>query len=51
VIFAEYVDVYSPLLKNTQPQVVPIATNAQEKMKATWRIFRSFKTLMSSRLV
>jgi hypothetical protein len=32
-------------------QVVPNATNAQEKTKATWRIFRSFKTLMSSRLV
>jgi hypothetical protein len=39
--------VYSPLLKNTKPQVVPIATSAQEKMKAIWRTFRSFKTSMS----
>jgi hypothetical protein len=43
--------VYSPLLKNTKPQVVPIATSAQEKMKATWRTFRSFRTSTSSRLV
>jgi hypothetical protein len=29
---------------NTKHQVVPIATIAQEKMKATWRIFKSFRT-------
>jgi hypothetical protein len=33
----EYVDVYSPLLYNTNPQVVHIATTAQEKMKSWWR--------------
>jgi hypothetical protein len=38
------------LLKNTKPQVVPIATRAQEKMKATWRTFRSFRTSTSSRI-
>jgi hypothetical protein len=42
--------VYSPLLKNTKPQVVLIATSAQEKMKATWRTFRSFMTSTSSRI-
>jgi hypothetical protein len=42
--------VYSPLLKNTKPQVVPIATSAEEKIKATWRTFRSFRTLTSSRI-
>jgi hypothetical protein len=40
-----------PFFKTPKPQVVLIATNAQEKMKTTWRIFRSFKTLMSSTLV
>jgi hypothetical protein len=39
------------LLKNSKPQVLPIAISAQEKMKATWRTFRSFRTSMSSRLV
>jgi hypothetical protein len=35
---------------NTKHQVVPIATTTQEKMKATLRIFRSFRTLRSSKL-
>ena len=46
---AEYVDVYSPLLYNTNPQVVHIATTAHEKMMLWWRIFRSSLTMMSFR--
>jgi hypothetical protein len=34
---------------NTKHQVVHIATIAQEKMKATQRTFRSFRTSKSSR--
>jgi hypothetical protein len=37
------------LLKIPKHQIVHIATPAQEKMKSRWRIFRSFKTMMSSR--
>jgi hypothetical protein len=44
---AEYVDVYSPLLYTPNPpQVVLVATTAQEKMKL-WR--RSSRSTMSSR--
>jgi hypothetical protein len=39
------------LPKNSKPQVVPITISAQEKMKATWRTFRSFRTSMSSTIV
>jgi hypothetical protein len=48
--FAEYVDVYSPLLytPNPLPQVVHVATTAQEKMKPWKKTSRSSKIMMSS---
>jgi hypothetical protein len=51
MIFAEYVDVYSPLLytPNPLPQVVHIATTAQEKMKPWKETSRSSKITTSSR--
>jgi hypothetical protein len=50
-ILAEYVDVYSPLLytPTPHPQVVSIATTAQEKMKPWKETIRSSKIMMSSR--
>ena len=50
-MLAEYVDVYSPLLytPNPPPQVVSIATTAQEKMKLWKETSRSSKTTTSSR--
>jgi hypothetical protein len=52
-ILAEYVDVYSPLLYTPNPpphpQVVSIATTAQEKMKPWKETTRSSKITMSSR--
>jgi hypothetical protein len=51
-ILAEYVDVYSPLLYTPNPphpQVVSIATPAQEKMKLWKETTRSSKITMSSR--
>jgi hypothetical protein len=49
--FAEYVDVYSPLLYTPPPlpQVVRIATTAQEKTKPWKETSRSSKTTTSSR--
>jgi hypothetical protein len=41
---------YTHPFLNTKHKVVPIATIAQEKMKATRRIFRSFRTSRSSKL-
>jgi hypothetical protein len=48
---AEYVDVYSPLLytPNPHPQVVSIATPAQERMKPWKEISRSSMITMSFR--
>jgi hypothetical protein len=48
---AEYVDVYSPLLYTLTPlpQVVRIATTAQEKTKSWKETSRSSKTTTSSR--
>ena len=46
---AEYVDVYSPLLYTPNPQVVHVATTAQEKMKSWRRTSRSSKSMMNSR--
>jgi hypothetical protein len=48
---AEYVDVYSPLLytPNPHPQVVSIATPAQERMKPWKETTKSSKIMMSSR--
>jgi hypothetical protein len=46
---AEYVDVYSPLIYTPTPQVVHVATTAQEKMKSWWRTSRTSKSTMSSR--
>jgi hypothetical protein len=50
---AEYVDVYSPLIYTPThpppPQVVRVATTAQEKMKLWMRTSRSSKSTMSSR--
>jgi hypothetical protein len=49
---AEYVDVYSPLLYTPNPphpQVVSIASTAQEKMKPWKETSRSSKITMSSR--
>jgi hypothetical protein len=51
-ILTEYVDVYSPLLYTPNPphpQVVSIATTAQEKMKPWKETSRSSKTMTSSR--
>jgi hypothetical protein len=50
-ILAEYVDVYSPLLytPTPHPQVVSIATPAQERMKMWKETTRSSKITMSSR--
>jgi hypothetical protein len=52
-ILVEYVDVYSPLLYTPNPpphpQVVSIATTAQEKMKLWKETSRSSKTTTSSR--
>jgi hypothetical protein len=51
-ILAEYVDVYSPFLYTpnpSHPQVVRIATTAQEKMKPWKETSRSSKTTTSSR--
>ena len=48
----EYVDVYSPLLYTPNPplpQVVRIATTAQEEMKSWKETSRSSKTTTSSR--
>jgi hypothetical protein len=48
--FAEYVDVYSPLLYTPNPaQVVRVASTAQVKMKSWRRTSRSSKSTMSSR--
>jgi hypothetical protein len=41
--------VYSPLLYTPTPQVVHVATTAQEKMKTWRRTFRSSMSTMSSR--
>jgi hypothetical protein len=41
--------VYSPLLYTPTPQVVHVATTAQEKMKSWRRTSRSSKSMMSSR--
>jgi hypothetical protein len=41
--------VYSPLLYTPTPQVVHVATTAQEKMKSWRRTSRSSKSTMSSR--
>jgi hypothetical protein len=51
MVLAEYVDVYSPLLytPTPHPQVVRIATTAQEKMKPWKETSRSSKTTTSSR--
>jgi hypothetical protein len=52
MILAEYVDVYSPLLYTPNPphpQVVCIATTAQEKMKRWKETSRSSKITISSR--
>jgi hypothetical protein len=48
---AEYVDVYSPLFytPNPPPQVVPVATTAQEKMKPWKETSRSSKITTNSR--
>jgi hypothetical protein len=48
---AEYVDVYSPLLYTPTPlpQVVRVATTAQEKMKPWKETSRSSKITTSSR--
>jgi hypothetical protein len=49
-MLAEYVDVYSLLLYTPNPpQVVSIATTAQEKMKLWNETSRSSKTTTSSR--
>jgi hypothetical protein len=51
--FAEYVDVYSPLLYTPNPpflEVVHTATTTQEKMKMSRWISRSSRTSMSSRI-
>jgi hypothetical protein len=50
--FAEYVDVYSPLLYTPNPplpQVVHVATTAQKKMKSWRKTSRSSKIMMSFR--
>jgi hypothetical protein len=52
MILAKYVDVYSPLLYTPNPphpQVVSIATTAQEKMKLWKETSRSSKITTSSR--
>jgi hypothetical protein len=41
--------VYSPLLYTPNPQVVHVATTAQEKMKSWRRTSKSTKSTMSSR--
>jgi hypothetical protein len=41
--------VYSPLLYTPTPQVVHVATTAEEKMKSWRRTSRSSKSTMSSR--
>jgi hypothetical protein len=41
--------VYSPLLYTPTPQVVSVATTAQEKMKPWKKIFRSSKSTTSFR--
>jgi hypothetical protein len=46
---AEYVDVYSPCFTHQTPQVVHVATTAQEKMKSWRRTSRSSKSTMRSR--
>jgi hypothetical protein len=47
--FAEYVDVYSPLLYTPPPpQVIPSVLSAQEVMLATWMTSRSSRNTMSS---
>ena len=51
-MLAEYVGVYSPLLYTPNPplpQVVHVATTAQEKMKPWRRTSRSFKSTMRFR--
>jgi hypothetical protein len=48
VTFAEYVDVYSPLLQKPPTQVVPTVLSAQEEMLETWRTLRRFRITMRS---